>query len=208
MTITDGYKRNFETLKTAKDNDDLCLLEVYERKNGNPAVLVCATYKDEEENINFVPLARMLDTNPYKTYVTVKENIAKYEGTVDGDERSVVCLGTRELLPKCLDVVTHSPDGFNWGYEGSGPAQLALAILVHHCEDTERALEHYQQFKREVIAHMPQEEPWTLSAGEIDAWLSHAEGGEETKTATKTDEGASGLVNAFGQPISSKTEDP
>ena len=24
----------------------------------------------------------------------------------------------------------HSPDGFNWGYGGSGPAQLALAIML------------------------------------------------------------------------------
>lgn len=26
-------------------------------------------------------------------------------------------------------VSNHSPDGFNWGYTGSGPAQTALAIL-------------------------------------------------------------------------------
>lgn len=25
----------------------------------------------------------------------------------------------------------HSPDGFEWGYGGSGPAQLALGILLH-----------------------------------------------------------------------------
>src|SRR5204863_5783137 len=27
-------------------------------------------------------------------------------------------------------VINHSPDGFAWGYGGSGPAQLALAILL------------------------------------------------------------------------------
>ena len=26
-------------------------------------------------------------------------------------------------------VIQHSPDGFEWGYEGSGPADLALNIL-------------------------------------------------------------------------------
>lgn len=28
------------------------------------------------------------------------------------------------------EIRNHSPDGFNWGYAGSGPAQLALAILA------------------------------------------------------------------------------
>ena len=36
-----------------------------------------------------------------------------------------------ELSPDdSLKVRNHSPDGFNWGYGGSGPAQLALAILM------------------------------------------------------------------------------
>ena len=32
-------------------------------------------------------------------------------------------------LPLRLDIFSHSPSGFEWGYLGSGPAQLALAIL-------------------------------------------------------------------------------
>lgn len=35
-------------------------------------------------------------------------------------------------LPCYLNVRNHSPDGFNWGYGGSGPSQLALAILIDH----------------------------------------------------------------------------
>jgi hypothetical protein len=31
-------------------------------------------------------------------------------------------------------VYNHSPDGFAWGYNGSGPAQLALAILMRHTD--------------------------------------------------------------------------
>jgi hypothetical protein len=37
--------------------------------------------------------------------------------------------GTRPL-PLCLEIINHSPDGFEWGYGGSGPAQLALALCV------------------------------------------------------------------------------
>src|SRR5262245_1194599 len=36
---------------------------------------------------------------------------------------------TRDL-PARLDLRSHSPTGFEWGYGGSGPAQLALALLA------------------------------------------------------------------------------
>lgn len=35
-------------------------------------------------------------------------------------------------LPLHLEVRNHSPTGFNWGYMGSGAAQLALAILADY----------------------------------------------------------------------------
>src|SRR6059036_1653610 len=36
----------------------------------------------------------------------------------------------RRPVPLCLEIRNHSPTGFQWGYAGSGPAQLALALLV------------------------------------------------------------------------------
>ena len=33
-------------------------------------------------------------------------------------------------LEPSLEIADHSPDGFNWGYDGSGSAQLALGILI------------------------------------------------------------------------------
>src|SRR2546423_1244722 len=36
-------------------------------------------------------------------------------------------------LPPRNDIVNHSPNGFEWGYSGSGPAQLALAIMADFC---------------------------------------------------------------------------
>ena len=50
----------------------------------------------------------------------------------------------------------HSPDGFQWGYGGSGPAQLALALLLDATTVPETALAYYQQFKWDVIAKLPQ----------------------------------------------------
>ena len=40
--------------------------------------------------------------------------------------------GVARPLELCLDLFNHSPTGFEWGYRGSGPAQLALAILADH----------------------------------------------------------------------------
>lgn len=45
----------------------------------------------------------------------------------------------------------HSPDGFNWGYSGSGPAQLALAIMLKLTGKNEG----YQQFKDKTIGIIP-----------------------------------------------------
>jgi transcriptional regulator with XRE-family HTH domain len=51
-------------------------------------------------------------------------------------------------------IVRHSPTGFNWGYGGSGPADLALNILsVFIGQEAAESL--YQDFKREFIAPMP-----------------------------------------------------
>lgn len=49
----------------------------------------------------------------------------------------------------------HSPDGFAWGYGGSGPAQLALAVLLHARVSPVEALRFYQLFKADHIARLP-----------------------------------------------------
>jgi hypothetical protein len=53
-------------------------------------------------------------------------------------------------------LVNHSPDGFSWGYGGSAPAQLALAVLLAAGMPDGRALELYQRFKWDHIATLPQ----------------------------------------------------
>jgi len=44
--------------------------------------------------------------------------------------------------------------GFEWGYGGSGPAQLALALLLDYTDDEAVALDHYQEFKTEVVSQL------------------------------------------------------
>ena len=76
--------------------------------------------------------------------------------TVDGD-----------LLDLRLDLRNHNPTEFDWGYCGSGPAQLALAILADHLENDEEALDLYQRFKWSVIAELPKK-GWKLDSQQID----------------------------------------
>lgn len=52
------------------------------------------------------------------------------------------------------DLANHSPDGFNWGYNGSGCAQLALALLADCTGNDKLALRYYQQFKEIFIANI------------------------------------------------------
>lgn len=49
-------------------------------------------------------------------------------------------------------VVRHSPSGVEWGYSGSGPADLALSILTDALGSVEKADPYYQMFKWRVIA--------------------------------------------------------
>ena len=83
-----------------------------------------------------------------------------------GDEVEVTVNG--EPLDCRYDLLSASPAGFQFGYGGSGPAQLAIAILAHAFGD-EFATTHYQQFKREVVSELP-EEGWRLTKQDLEAW--------------------------------------
>lgn len=79
----------------------------------------------------------------------------------------------KRQLPLCKQIRNHSPTGFAWGYGGSGPAQLALALLYDVTRDKEKALGAYQDFKREVIARKDVEQGWTMTSTEIRDWLTY-----------------------------------
>jgi len=69
-----------------------------------------------------------------------------------------VWIDDRELSPeRSQAVMNHSPTGFSWGDGGSGPAQLALALLLE-ITTTEMALLWYQEVKRHIIARLPQDD--------------------------------------------------
>ena len=70
-------------------------------------------------------------------------------------------------------IERHSPDGFQWGYGGSGPSDLALSILTHFCEKKDISLEiaekYYQKFKHDFVAIAGDE--LNIKCEDISKWL-------------------------------------
>lgn len=89
-----------------------------------------------------------------------------YSGFIADGRPSVLCNGT--TLPDCTDIVNHSPCGFAWGYGGSGPAQLALAIMVkEYGRDLEQHPCHYQKLKSCLIAELESDSPFEFSSSRV-----------------------------------------
>lgn len=72
----------------------------------------------------------------------------------------------RQLL---RHIPLHSPSGFEWGYGGSGPADLAYAILADAVGKKE-AERFYQTFKWEFIAKAPFD-GFEISRKEVRRWV-------------------------------------
>lgn len=78
-------------------------------------------------------------------------------------------------------VVHHSPDGYEIGYGGAGPADLALSILADLLEERPTsdelrggrsiALRHHQHFKRRSLEALPRYEPFCIPADAVAAFL-------------------------------------
>lgn len=76
-------------------------------------------------------------------------------------------------LPPYHHVWNHSPTGFGWSYAGSGPAQLALALLCDATGDIELARELHQEFKSAVVAPETRDQ-WFITDEWIQGWASAA----------------------------------
>lgn len=74
---------------------------------------------------------------------------------------------------KCLKHhIKHSPTGYEWGYCGSGPADLARCILINYFNGTKTSADmYYQKFKFDLIAGWG--DVWEITSEEISKWLSY-----------------------------------
>jgi len=80
---------------------------------------------------------------------------------------------TKLSLEPSQKLHDHSSE-FQWGYGGSGPAQLALALLLDATSEPQTALDFYQQFKWDKVATWG--EKWSISKSEILIWLEKQKG--------------------------------
>jgi len=98
-------------------------------------------------------------------------------------ESGVTVLVNGRPLDLRLDWHNHSPDGFEWGRDGSGPTQLALAILADFWGPPFRALvmARHQKFKMDIVANFPLE-GWELTGERIEKWLTEQESGSLQKS--------------------------
>ena len=103
------------------------------------------------------------------------------EVTIEGRRGPTGCVvelvegGVRRPLNPHYDIRSHSPTGLEWGYGGSGPAQLALAILAE-CTDRETALAYCLDYKWDVVAALPYQ-AWTLTREQVEAWVARRQQG-------------------------------
>lgn len=80
MALRDGDKTNFGTLKQAAADGQLALLDCRRKADGAKVALICAVNFDGEE-YEMVPLAVMIEGNPYKLFdPPVPGEGDKYEG--------------------------------------------------------------------------------------------------------------------------------
>lgn len=89
--------------------------------------------------------------------------------------KPIVYVNDKELHPgPSLQIVNHSPDGFEWGYGGSGSAQLALAILLDYLKDPRRAMQFHQDFKWAFLA-LANPHSFEISEKQIEDFLGAME---------------------------------
>lgn len=92
-------------------------------------------------------------------------------------------LETARPLDLRLGLACHSPTGFAWGYVGSGPAQLALALLADALDDDDRAVKLYQRYHSRHVGHWPQDKGWQKTKAEIVAEVVALEADQKVVTA-------------------------
>lgn len=121
---------------------------------------VIAADKDKQDNTTAACLRMPEDTGHEPDTIRAVRGNVEPEVTIGGQP-----LDWRASLA----VRNHSPSGVEWGYNGSGPSQLALAILLT-LTNAETAVSCYQQFKREMIARID-EPQWVLPLRDVRRWL-------------------------------------
>lgn len=92
----------------------------------------------------------------------------------------VVRVDGSALTPARANKVAASPAGFGWGYHGSGPRHLALAILLAAGLSEPEAREWAVAFSDEILVPLAPDQGFRLEIDVLD-WLARRWGRAEPK---------------------------
>jgi hypothetical protein len=73
-----------------------------------------------------------------------------------------------------VEVTEFTRNGFEWSYEGPEPRQLALALLLDHLGDRDKAKASVEPFMAAVVANFGNE--WEMTSVDIDQALAALSG--------------------------------
>lgn len=105
--------------------------------------------------------------SPQNTADILHQRDKLYIGTRDEKQLLSVTINGQDPLPLRLDLYNHSPSGFETGYNGSGPAQLALALLADALGDDARALTLHHRFRYTHVANWTRESGFNITAQRV-----------------------------------------
>ena len=77
-------------------------------------------------------------------------------------------------LEQFLEIKAFSDQGFEWAYEGDEPRQLALALLIDHGVDPERAIKLSKPYMQRITSQL--DNTWSLTTADIDTVLTQLPG--------------------------------
>ena len=89
------------------------------------------------------------------------------ERTIDG----ALVTADGQPIDEGLAVRTYTDHGFEWSYEGDGPRQLALAILLDHFGEAEGALAMVEPFMVRVVANFDND--WEMTSADVERALEN-----------------------------------
>lgn len=92
---------------------------------------------------------------------------AIYRGLRTPNGSLVTCDG-KELQAR-IDLRKYSTTKFEWGHDGAGANQLALAIMADFCGD-EMAMTLHQIFSRDIVASLGSSQ-WEMNSAMLIEWV-------------------------------------
>ncbi len=147
-------KEHAALIKSYKSAMNNARIQAAREKKG-PVKITSKYWRDEAEKLKGQIQDIVLNGSPTKQQILMKLPTAVSIRGVVGNKNHVYVDGVRLRLRDSLKFRRHSITTYGWGYNGSGPAQLALSILLKYL-DKDTSLKYYLTLKTRLVSTFPQ----------------------------------------------------